>query len=120
DGIMTSLRIACWLWAQGRKPLSEIVGMLPKYCNVKKKIAMGAERFRVIGHLQQKYAGMRNATVVDGVRLDFDDGWCIVRASGTEDYVRVMGEAKSEARAQELVGMLEKEVTSLWQSEVAK
>ncbi|MEM0438287.1 MAG: phosphoglucosamine mutase [Candidatus Micrarchaeia archaeon] len=112
DGIMTSLRVACWLKRNG-KVLSEVVGALPKYYNVKKKIAMGRERLEVIAKLQQKYSGAPNATVVDGVRLDFEDGWCIARASGTEDYVRVMGEAKSEARAHELVGMLEQEVLAL-------
>lgn len=109
DGIMTSLRIACWLKRNG-KLLSEAIGALPTYCNVKKKIAMGQERFKVIAKLQQKYSGIPNATVVDGVRLDFEDGWCIARASGTEDYVRIMGEAKSEARAHELVKMLEEDI----------
>jgi phosphomannomutase len=38
----------------------------------------------------------------DGVRLDWPDGWVHVRASGTESMVRVIAEAVTPARAQDL------------------
>ena len=42
------------------------------------------------------------ATDMDGVRVDYKDGWFLVRASGTEPKVRVFSEVKTEARAQRL------------------
>jgi phosphomannomutase len=40
----------------------------------------------------------------DGTRLDFVDGsWLLLRPSGTEPVVRVYAEAKTQARAEELV-----------------
>jgi phosphomannomutase len=36
---------------------------------------------------------------VDGVRVDFADGWVHLRASNTEPIVRVIAEAATEARA---------------------
>jgi len=39
---------------------------------------------------------------IDGWRVSFDDGWFLVRLSGTEPKVRITAEARSEARAKEL------------------
>ena len=35
-----------------------------------------------------------NVVAIDGVRVEFEDGWMLVRASGTEDIIRVMGEGR--------------------------
>ncbi|MGC9057679.1 MAG: phosphoglucosamine mutase [Candidatus Micrarchaeia archaeon] len=109
DGIITALKILCWIKTNNLR-LSEAVGRLPKYYNVKIKLSMGNERFDVINRLRDKWKNEKNAIVIDGVRIDFDDGWCIARASGTEDYIRIFGEAKSEGRARELVEFMNKEV----------
>lgn len=42
-------------------------------------------------------------TGLDGVRVDTDDGWFLVRASGTEPLVRLTAEARTEQRAAELL-----------------
>jgi phosphoglucosamine mutase len=36
---------------------------------------------------------------LDGVRVDLDDGWFLVRASGTQPLVRLTAEARDEAGA---------------------
>ena len=38
----------------------------------------------------------------DGIRLNFEDGWLLVRASGTEPKIRLTAEAKDEVRLQQL------------------
>ena len=38
----------------------------------------------------------------DGIRLRFDDGWLLVRASGTEPKIRITAEAKTETSAKQL------------------
>ena len=39
----------------------------------------------------------------DGLKLSFDDGWLLVRSSGTEPKVRLTAEARTEAKAQRLM-----------------
>jgi phosphoglucosamine mutase len=40
---------------------------------------------------------------LDGVRVETDDGWFLIRASGTQPLVRVTAEARTEERASELI-----------------
>jgi len=50
-------------------------------------------------------------TAVDGVRIEVDGGWFLVRASGTEPKVRVTAEGETADRGDEVyedaVGLLE-------------
>ncbi len=41
--------------------------------------------------------------LIDGVRVDFEDGWAIVRASGTENAMRIFAEGKTQKRAEGLM-----------------
>ncbi|MBP3763205.1 MAG: phosphoglucosamine mutase [Bacteroidales bacterium] len=41
-------------------------------------------------------------TTIDGVKIDFEDGWVHLRKSNTEPIVRIYSEAANEARADEL------------------
>ncbi|MFC3476432.1 phosphoglucosamine mutase [Halobacterium litoreum] len=54
---------------------------------------------RVRGLVADRYA---NVTSVDGVRVDEDDGWFLVRASGTQPLVRVTAEARDSDRMRAL------------------
>jgi phosphoglucosamine mutase len=40
---------------------------------------------------------------MDGVRVALDDGWFLIRASGTQPLVRITAEARTPARADELL-----------------
>jgi phosphomannomutase len=43
-------------------------------------------------------------TTIDGVKIDFPDGWVHIRKSNTEPIIRIYAEAKTEKRLDELVG----------------
>ena len=47
-----------------------------------------------------------NVNTADGVRIDFADGWVHLRPSNTEPIVRLIAEAQTEERAEELVGQV--------------
>ena len=52
-------------------------------------------------------------TNIDGLKLDFSDGWVHLRGSNTEPIVRVYAEAGTQARAQELAGGVKAEFIEL-------
>ncbi len=91
--------------ASGR-PLSEIVAALPAYVMIKRRIeiqpADGGAVARVVERITDRFAGA-DVNTDDGLRLDLDDGWVHLRSSNTEPIVRLIAEARSADRAQELI-----------------
>lgn len=49
-------------------------------------------------------------STIDGVKIDFEDGWVHLRKSNTEPIVRVYSEAHTEARANELAQLVINEI----------
>ena len=45
-----------------------------------------------------------NINSVDGVKIDFKDGWVHQRKSNTEPIIRIYAEAKSEETVKNLIG----------------
>lgn len=104
DGIYAAAKIAEMCCG---RTVAEMVAELPVYFNSKCRIE------KVEGR-KEKEAGLDAAGIhannlhaavmlVDGVRADFGDGWVIVRASGTENVMRVFAEGKTQKRADSLM-----------------
>ena len=49
-------------------------------------------------------------STIDGVKIDFEDGWVHLRKSNTEPIIRIYSEAHTEARANELAQMVMAEI----------
>ena len=45
-------------------------------------------------------------TTIDGVKIDFEEGWVHLRKSNTEPIIRVYSEGKTEAEAERLAQMM--------------
>ncbi|MCX8174988.1 MAG: phosphoglucosamine mutase [Candidatus Micrarchaeota archaeon] len=102
DGIFAAAKM-CELVCE--RKLSELVSELPLYYNSKSKPQISPERKREALEAAKKHAeGMEGGrlTLVDGVRVDLEDGWAIVRASGTENALRIFAEGKTQKRAEQL------------------
>ncbi len=85
--------------------LSELVASYPKYYQIKdaKTMTEGTDTEAILERLKQEIPqDYERLSDMDGVRVDYEDGWFLVRASGTEPKVRVFSEGKTEARAQRL------------------
>ncbi|HOQ59106.1 MAG TPA: phosphoglucosamine mutase [Vicinamibacterales bacterium] len=85
--------------------LRELVDALPCYEMVKRDFALAP------GALYSRLQDFRDriereglpANTIDGAVVSFTDGWVHVRASQTESMIRVIAEAASRERAQDLV-----------------
>lgn len=101
DGFLTGAKLA---EALCEKKLGEWLKEVPKYHNVKLKLdADGNAKREIVARVLEHAKKHKLAHVtVDGVRVNMEDSWVIVRASGTEPYVRIFAEAKTEAEAKKL------------------
>ncbi|TAN41630.1 MAG: phosphoglucosamine mutase, partial [Candidatus Methanoperedens sp.] len=84
---------------------SELVASYPKYYQIKdaKMLPEGIKPQAILDRLKTEIPqDYEHFTDMDGVRVDYDDGWFLVRASGTEPKVRVFSEGRTEERAKRL------------------
>jgi phosphomannomutase/phosphoglucomutase len=81
--------------------LSLLADSLPRYRMIKEKIKTGEGR-ALVESLVQRYA-REKPDLTDGMRLNRDDAWVLVRASGTEPLVRIMVESRKEREALDLL-----------------
>ncbi|MCE2884425.1 MAG: phosphoglucosamine mutase [Planctomycetaceae bacterium] len=109
---LSAMALVLDLIASRDEPLSRIVDALPRYSILKSKMDLAAIGGlpAVAGALTKMKAVFANERVndADGVRVDFADGWVHLRASNTEPIARVIAEAPTKERAQELVAMCAK------------
>jgi len=98
DGIYAAARLVAMA---GRQKLSQLVDGIPHYPLLRGNISSEGA---VMSKLEQQLMTMEPSSVsnTDGIKLNFADGWLLIRASGTEPKIRVTAEAKSEARARQL------------------
>jgi phosphomannomutase len=52
--------------------------------------------------VRQQFAATHTIIETDGLRIDFGDGWGLLRASNTEPMITTRFEAVTEARAAEI------------------
>ncbi len=77
----------------------------PQFSSGKRKVRCPNElKESVMETVKQKADSLRPKQInpLDGVRLDFEDSWMLIRASGTEPVIRVMTESTNPSRAEEL------------------
>ena len=98
DGIYAAARLVNMA---GRQKLSPLVDSIPGYPLLRGNISSGGV---VLSKLEQKLMAMEPLSINngDGIKLNFEDGWLLIRASGTEPRIRITAEAKSEERVHRL------------------
>jgi phosphomannomutase len=83
--------------------LTSILDTIPKYYVAKEKIACSSsDALQIMRRLKDKYAE-QNPNTIDGLRLDWENAWLLLRPSNTEPIIRVIVEALSQEEADSLL-----------------
>lgn len=98
DGLVATALILNLLTERAR-PLSQLVSQLPQYYMKKVKARYQALNWQKI---KNSFSG-KTIDETDGIRVDDADSWLHIRVSKTEPVVRIIAEAKTEARTDSLV-----------------
>jgi len=108
DAIYASCRILQML-SRTRTPLSQLVATIPKYYStpeIRGEAKDDATKFEIVRKAVEYFKAHNDVIDVDGVRIQFGDGWGLVRASNTQPVIVMRFEARTEARLREIQALV--------------
>ena len=87
----------------GGEKLSELAKSVPQYFNEKTKVP-AKNTHTTMEIIKNEASGLgQKLDTTDGVKIWYEDGWVLIRPSGTEPIFRIFAEAKKQERAEELL-----------------
>jgi phosphomannomutase / phosphoglucomutase len=111
DALYAAARIV-EIVAAADAPLSEIMATVPSYPSTPElRVDCPEEhKFRVVEEVKEYFRANHPVLDVDGARIDFGDGWGLVRASNTTPLLVLRFEADTEPRLAEIRALVEDKV----------
>jgi phosphomannomutase len=90
------------------KSIAQLLEKIPRYVMIKQKFECAPDRIaRVLTAVRTAYANEK-INDIDGVRVDFAQGWVHVRGSNTEPIIRIIAEAKTQQDCDQLIADVRK------------
>ncbi len=90
--------------SKGKERLSDLVKSIPVFPKDRTYVDCNDSiKFKVIENLKLKFADkFKDMNTLDGIRIDLDNGWVLIRASNTSPVIRMTTEAVDEGELKEL------------------
>ena len=88
--------------AASHKSISQLVSDIPRYQIVKSTISISPDKVAALFQRLQQELSSACVNHMDGLRLDWEDRWLLVRPSNTEPLVRAIAEASEHETARQL------------------
>lgn len=93
DGILAAARLVEIVQNEGR--LDALIDELPTYPMIRGAVLCSNEnKAAAMKKIAESLRKIGEVTDVDGIRVDADNGWILVRPSGTEPKIRITAEAR--------------------------
>jgi phosphomannomutase/phosphoglucomutase len=107
DATFGCAKLAEYISRQGA-PLSQILADVPQYFALpEERVACPDDRkFQVVEKLKETLASQYRINDIDGVKVLFDDGWGLVRASNTAPELTMRFEAKTPERTRAIEALV--------------
>ncbi|MFX1368469.1 MAG: phosphoglucosamine mutase, partial [Promethearchaeota archaeon] len=101
DGAMTAAQVV-EIMSRENKKLSDLVSELPSYFSAKNKVDVPPEKKMSILDTLLALTKNQERTTLDGVKLLYEEGWILLRPSGTEPLWRCFSEGRTQDEADRL------------------
>jgi len=113
DAIVTIAKVLRMVVEKG-KPLKDLLQEIPEYPFYETKIRLKNDipftediNKKIIEEMTETLDDLgkkiTNINKMDGVRLDYNDGWILIRRSGTSPYLRLTGESNVDLESSKVV-----------------
>jgi len=109
---LVGVAIILSLMAESGKTLSELKAGYPEYLMMKDKIQLTAslDVDNLLKHVAEAF-GSEIVNTIDGVKIDFKNGWVHLRKSNTEPILRLYAEAPDDRQLSELTQKVKSVIT---------
>ncbi len=116
DAIFAACRVL-QIVAQSNTKVSEMLADLPEtaYTPEIRIDCPDDQKFKIVRELKEIFREKYEVIDIDGVRVNFGDGWALIRASNTQPILVFRLEAVTKERLKELVAVI-KEQTDKYKS----
>ncbi|MGD2201015.1 MAG: phosphoglucosamine mutase [Candidatus Bathyarchaeota archaeon] len=106
DGVLSAVKLMMVLETE-EKNLSELIADIPEYPTLRESVVCPNPQKEVamesISNVRPDFGEVEYVSTVDGVRFQLEDGWVLIRPSGTEPLIRITVEAHERGRAEDLM-----------------
>ncbi len=104
DAIYVACRLVQMIARSGQS-LGQLADSIPKFISTPEIRVDTTEKdkFRIVEEVREYFRSRYSISDVDGVRIQYGDGWGLVRASNTQPVLVVRFEAKTETRLHEIM-----------------
>lgn len=108
DGIYASLRLI-ELLSKIKKPLSELLDKIPKYHSspeIRIECKDDNEKNKIVASSVQYFKNRFVHDLIDGIRIEFENGWGLIRSSNTQPVIVCRFEANSKESLEEIQNLV--------------